>query len=84
MAKIQNAHPKQSSGGYDRLVGNHDMADVFTKAQSTVITNGTELEKIITERSNNIADLNDFIYKCKHRTIADGVYLCTKKVVKKG
>lgn len=53
MAKIQNAHPKQSSGGYDRLVGNHDMADVFTKAQSTVITNGTELEKIITERSNN-------------------------------
>lgn len=49
MAKIQNANPKQSSGGYDRLVGNYDMADVFTKAQSTVITNGTELEKIITE-----------------------------------
>lgn len=47
MAKIRNAKPKQSGGGYDRLVGNHDMAEIFTKAQSTVISNGTELEKII-------------------------------------
>lgn len=45
MAKIRNAKPKQSGGGYDRLVGNHDMAEIFTKAQSTVISNGTELEK---------------------------------------
>ena len=47
MAKIRNSNPKQSGGGYERLVGDKDMASIFTKAQSTVISNGTELEKII-------------------------------------
>ena len=45
MAKIRNSNPKQSGGGYERLVGDADMASIFTKAQSTVISNGTELEK---------------------------------------
>ena len=44
MAKIKNSKPKQSGGGYERLVGNKDMALILTKAQSTVISNGTELE----------------------------------------
>ena len=48
MAKIRNSNPKQNGGGYERLVGDADMASIFTKAQSTVISNGTELEKIIT------------------------------------
>ena len=61
MAKIRNSNPKTSSGGYERLLGNKDMADIFTKAQSTVISNGTELEKIITERANNIEDLDDTV-----------------------
>lgn len=43
MAKIRNSNPKQS-GGYERLVGDKDMASIFTKAQSTVISNGTETE----------------------------------------
>ena len=47
MAKIRNSNPKTSSGGYERLLGNKELADVFTKAQSTVISNGTELEKIM-------------------------------------
>jgi len=46
MAKIRNSNPKQSGGGYERLVGDANMASIFTKAQSTVISNGTELEKI--------------------------------------
>ena len=82
MAKIRNANPKQSGGGYERLVGNKDMASIFTKAQSTVISNGTELEKIISVRSNTINDLDNFIDDCDNRTIADGTYLCTKKVIK--
>ena len=82
MAKIRNSKPKQSGGGYERLVGDKDMASIFTKAQSTVITNGTELEKIISERSNTITDLDAFIDKCDDGTITDGAYLCTKKIVK--
>lgn len=38
MAKIRNSNPKQSGGGYKRLVGDADMASIFTKAQSTVIS----------------------------------------------
>ena len=51
MAKIRNSNPKQSGGGYERLVGDKDMASIFTKAQSTVISNGTELEKIISNEN---------------------------------
>ena len=43
MAKIRNSNPKQSGGGYERLVGDKDMASIFAKVQSTVISNGTEL-----------------------------------------
>lgn len=82
MAKIRNSNPKQSGGGYERLVGDKDMASIFTKAQSTVISNGTELEKIISNRSNTITDLDAFIDDCDNGTVADGSYLCTKKVVK--
>lgn len=82
MAKIRDAHPKQSTGGYERLVGNADMASIFVKAQSTVITNGTELEKIISNKSCVVEDLDRFIDDCDVGGIADGTYLCTKKVVK--
>lgn len=82
MAKIRNARPKQSGGGYERLVGNADMAQIFTKAQSTVITNGTELEKIISDMAHTVTDLDRFVDDCDNGTVADGTYLCTKKVVK--
>ena len=82
MAKIRNSNPKQSGGGYERLVGNPAMADIFTKAQSTVISNGTELEKIISNKSNIIKDLDAFIETCDDGTVEDGSYLCTKKVLK--
>ena len=82
MAKIRDSNPKQSAGGYERLVGNKTMANIFTKAQSTVITNGTELEKIISSKACTINDLNIFIEKCDNDLIDNGVYLCTKKVVK--
>ena len=59
------------------------MADVFTRAQSTVITNGTELEKILSNMASTIDDLNKFIQDCDAGTVEDGSYLCTKAVVKK-
>lgn len=83
MAKIRNSNPKNSSGGYERLLGNKELADIFTKAQSTVISNGTELENIITSRANNIEDLNQFMEEVNAGRMENGVFLCTKKVTKK-
>lgn len=82
MAKIKHSHPKQTGGGYERLVGNSEMAAIFTKAQSTVISNGTELERIISDNSCTIDDLDKFIDDCDNGTVANGTYLCVKKVVK--
>ena len=82
MAKIRDSKPKQSSGGYERLVGNTELADIFTKAQSTVISNGTELEKIISGMACTVIDLDTFIDDCDKGVISDGRYLCTKKQVK--
>lgn len=82
MAKIRNSNPKQSAGGFERLVGNKEMAAIFTKAQSTVISNGTELEKIISAKARTVSDLDKFIDDCDRGCIEAGTYLCTKKVVK--
>ena len=38
MVKIRNSSPKQNGVGYERLVVDADMASIFTKAQSTVIS----------------------------------------------
>ena len=81
MARIRTAKPKNSSGGYLRLVENDKLAEIFTKAQSTVITNGTELEKIISERSNVISNLDAFVSNVNLNKVAHGSYLCTKKAI---
>lgn len=87
MAKISNAKPKNSSGGYLRLVENITLADIFTKAQSTVITNGSELEKILlskAEQNNqNIKDLNTFLDDFNNDLIQTNCYICSKKILKK-
>lgn len=84
MAKIENAKPKNSSGGYSRLVHDPQMADIFTKAQSTVITNGTELEKIISSQAKVINNLDAFIkdVTASKDGSMNGTYLCVKKIVK--
>ena len=83
MAKIRNSNPKQSGGGYDRLLGDPRMAKIFVQAQSTIISNGTELEKIISNIARTIDDLDLFIENCDKRIVQNGSYLCTKKIVKK-
>ena len=81
MARIRTAKPKNSSGGYLRLVENDKLAEIFTKAQSTVITNRTELEKIISERSNVISNLDAFVSNVNLNKVGYGSYLCTKKAI---
>ena len=82
MAKIRDARPQNSSGGYFSLVKNPKLAEIFTKAQSTVITNDAELAKIISEQYQLITNLDDFMNNVKTNKVVQGSYLCTKKVVK--
>lgn len=82
MAKIRDSNPKQSAGGFERLVGHKEMAEIFTKAQSTIITNGTELEKLISNRANLVKDMDKFIEMSANGLLESGSYLCTKKVLK--
>ena len=72
MAKIRLSNPKTSSGGYNRVFNNENLGKLIQKVQSTVISNGNELEKIILEKSNVINDLDEFL---SQRNIK-GVFLC--------
>ncbi len=80
MAKICNAQGRQDSGsGYVRVLGDEQLGKLISKVQSTVISNGTELEKLIIDKCNQIKDLNSFIEKTVSGDTEDGVYVCPKK-----
>ena len=79
MALIENAKGR-GDGGYTRLFGNDKLGLLLSKAQATVISSGTELEKEIIARSRQIGDVDGFLTSCSERE--DGVYLASKKAVK--
>lgn len=85
MAKIRNAKPKESSGGYERIFGDDAVGALMQKVQSTAISNGTELEKIIVHEAPEVIDnLDDWVEEYRlHGRYFRGTYLCSKKVIKK-
>ncbi len=78
MAKIRNSKPKTSSGGYNRVFNNTSLGELIQKVQSTVISNGNELETMILSNSNVIENLDQFLSMDDKK----GVFLCPKKVIK--
>lgn len=82
--KIRNAKGrKDGNSGYTRVFGIDDLGKLISKVQSTVISNGAELERIILTSSNQIENLNDFINDVTYGNNEDGVFVCSKKVLKK-
>ena len=82
--KIRNAKGRtDGNSGYTRTLGNEALGKLISKVLATVISNGTELERMIVERSNSIQDIDIFIEKATIADIANGTYLCTKKIFKK-
>ncbi|MGN0519443.1 MAG: restriction endonuclease [Candidatus Fimenecus sp.] len=82
--KIRNAEGRQDGGsGYTRVLGNADLGQLISRIQSTVISNGTELERIIVSLTNTIPNLELFIDNVTDGSQEDGVYLCQKKILKK-
>lgn len=80
MAKIRGRTPKESSGGYARVFGNEALGKLMSKVQGTVISAGSELERLITERVETIDDLDAFLSK---DIMPNGVLLAKKKAIKK-
>lgn len=83
MAKICNAKVNSSSGGYNRVFNNDELGRLMAKVQSTVISNGNELEKIILSKTQNIIDLDTYIEAVTNGDISNGTYVCTKRILKK-
>ena len=79
MAKIRGRIPKESSGGYARLFGNEALGELMSKVQGTVISAGSELEKLITERVETINDLDAFL---RQDIMTEGVLLAQKRKIK--
>lgn len=61
MARIKDSNPKESSGGYDRLFGIPELGFLISRTPSAVISSGTELERIIMARVEQIGDLDEFL-----------------------
>lgn len=87
MSKISNAKGRDvkntGDSGYTRVIGNNELGQLLSKVQATVISNGTELEKMIVARSNSISNIDDFIADVTASKINNGVFLCTKATLKK-
>lgn len=81
--KIQDMQPKNTSGGYERVFNNQRLGELITKIQATVISNGTELERIILSQSNVIDDVDTFIDDVTYGKQPEGVFVAPKKYVKK-
>lgn len=75
--------PKTTSGGYERVFNNQQLGELITKIQATVISNGTELERIILARSNVIDDVDAFIDDVTYGRQSEGIFVAPKKYVKK-
>jgi len=80
MALIENSKGRSVGSGYERLFGNNQLGFLFSRVQATIITSGTELEKIIINLSPQIDDLDKFL---DNNSKTQGVYLISKKVIKK-
>ena len=70
------------NSGYTRALGNEELGKLISRDQSTVISNGTELERIVISLTNVIEDLEEFIERVTDGQQMDGVYLCQKKTIK--
>ena len=81
--KIKDMSPRSTSGAYERVFNDAQLGQLITKVQATVISNGTELERIILSKCNILSDVDAFIDSV---TIGDqdlGIYVASKKVLKK-
>ena len=74
---------KDGNSGYARVFDNQELGVLLSKIQATVISNGNELERIILSKTNNVENLDEFIDCVSAGGQPDGIYVCSKKSIKK-
>lgn len=79
MALIENSKGREEGGGYERLFGHQKLGHLLSRIQATVISTGTELEKLIVGLANNINDVDTFL---SAQNLTHGIYLISKKAIK--
>jgi hypothetical protein len=83
MALIRNAkgrRKEQSPSGYSRLFGDAELGNLLSRVQGTVISAGSELEKLIIDRSKRIEEFDKFITNLDNRS--PGTFVATKSQIK--
>lgn len=80
MALISEAKGRKAGSGYERLFGNSDLGYLISRVQATVISSGTELERVIRSQVTLIPDLDQFL---ESEIMPEGVFVADKKVIKK-
>jgi hypothetical protein len=84
MALIKNTKGRrenQSPSGYTRLFGIPELGQLVSRIQGTVISSGSELERLIYERATKIDDFDGFISKYLHKQEA-GIWVTSKQQIK--
>jgi hypothetical protein len=79
MALIENSKGRKEGGGYERLFGSTQLGHLLSRVQATVISSGTELEKLITNLSKQITDVDSFL---SSQELPHGTYVISKKAIK--
>lgn len=80
MARISDRNTKDSSGGYQRLFGVQELGYLISKVHGAVISAGSELERIILEKVDNIENLDEFLVP---EIMPEGVFIAPKSQIKK-
>lgn len=80
MALFRDAQGRKDGGsGYVRAFGDLGLGQLLSRAHATVISSGSELEKMISEQVKLVMDLDKFL---EHEIMPDGVFLATKRAIK--
>ncbi len=80
MARLEDTKVRETSGGYNRLLGIPELGILVSRIQSAVISSGSELERMILERVQCVDNLDKFL---EQEIMPDGVLVATKQQVKK-
>jgi len=79
MALIENSKGRKEGGGYERLFGDQQLGHLLSRVQATVITTGSELEKIVVGLSNHLDNVDEFL---ANQTLENGTFLISKNAIK--
>ena len=85
MALIEKAKGRrkdQTPSGYTRLFGIQDLGILISRIQATVISSGTELEKLIWDRVNQIKNLDEFVANTMYKPM-ENIWVARKEEIKR-